>query len=192
MNECFSPANHTFATGLPTAIFQEQHMRLFNDPVVKVNYPTKVLAKALALEMYLGNGEIYNFVTSPPDSRMLAADTWFDHLSHYTRPAVQACLTAWLESKQIQGDWRDEAFARMNLGWIRRRVLEDTDTCLCCLDKKYQADFCDGPLTNSEPEVSGGDEEHLGQDCENEIHTKNDNAIISNAASVYGSDEGAD
>jgi hypothetical protein len=131
MSNLFSPPERTFVIGVPTTVFDEANMTQFADP--NVNYPTKVLAKALCLEILKEHYATYKPVALDRTQPIVAVKYWVRNvLTLRTTLAVLASFKAWwqasnnlpttFESNEGALDWLGPVLREVDANWINARV----------------------------------------------------------------------
>ena len=131
MSKKFSPPLITFAVGVPTSVFCEANMTYFAKP--GTNYPTRVLAKALCLEVLSNNWLVYF-------DRMPGCDlvhSWVNTLTLRTSLAVFASFKAWWKanhccfpkfgSTETPPNWLDEVLSVIDLEALDDWVASHSD-----------------------------------------------------------------
>ena len=130
MNSDFTVRTNDLVVGVPPSVFEEANMKRFSVYSDTVNYPTKVIAKALMLEMFNGNDLLshqFRVINCDyfPDSRKLVER----FLTLHTSFAVLACLETWWRSrhknitdfrlKATPTNWLNEVLEAIDTDWIR-------------------------------------------------------------------------
>ena len=165
MDSNFTGSTSDFVGGVPPSVFEEANMKYFNGFRDTVNYPSRVIAKALMLEMFHGNDLVaHHFDFTDCRGFVVSRELVERFLTPHTSFATLACVEAWWKSTHEDVadfrlnarpiDWLKEVVDTIETDWIRW-MLEDELMYLDDAKSRYDIIYHDiWPPPNQTPKTN--------------------------------------